>query len=142
MKFEQEVDECWIIPIDRFNNPAYIEERIKNVTNKTLFKNILEYLYYDDCTLGFNNKKLNYICNLEQAEQILVNQLRKYTDGGKKDNGGYKALIQARKVRYRCEKCGYPDVRVMEVDHVTGKKDPNTEYAYLCSNCHRVKHTL
>ena len=49
---------------------------------------------------------------------------------------------------YTCQKCGYKDIRIMEVDHIVelkgeNRNDPNNNtlenLQTLCPNCHRLK---
>ena len=51
---------------------------------------------------------------------------------------GKNSLIAARNAKYKCERCNFPDVRTLQLDHINGKI-MDTEFACLCANCHQIK---
>ena len=141
MKYENIINDKWIIPSERFNNRSYIEERVSSVpkVHQILFRAVLDYLYNENGTTNMANNK-NHIIELylEDAEKLLARWLKARTNGSYKGKYGYKALLSARNAKYRCSVCGYPDVRVLELDHIE-KDNPNTDFACLCANCHNIK---
>jgi hypothetical protein len=100
---------------------------------------VLKYLYASDGPTNIPpdrfKKAFKY---LDEAERILSKWLRTRTNGNLRSIYGKNALIFARKAKYRCSSCGYPDIRALHMDHVEGR-DKKELFACLCANCHNIK---
>lgn len=75
---------------------------------------------------------------LEPRERVLMRWLYNRTNGNLRATYGAKALRAARVSRYRCEHCGFADLRALHIDHVHGRTT-ETPCACLCANCHNIK---
>jgi hypothetical protein len=132
----------FVIPKDRVDARDYIEWRLRSVPDavKGAIKTTLQYLYLTDGprNLPADRKRLAEPY-LETAERMVVRWLHPRTNGQYRKTYGYPALRAARKARYRCERCGIADVRVLEFDHVDGSRAADRRFAVLCANCHRIK---
>ncbi|MHB8128957.1 MAG: hypothetical protein ACYDEX_08160 [Mobilitalea sp.] len=141
MKYENVINDKYIIPFERFNNQLHIEERVSSIPkeHQNLFHAVLDYLYNDNGTTNMADNK-NHIIEmyLDNTEKIVAKWLKTRTNGSKKRRYGYKSLLSARSARYRCSVCGFPDIRVLELDHID-KDNPDTDFACLCANCHNIK---
>ena len=134
-------DVDFIIPMDRLDNAAYIEQRVLSVPPEAqgAVRTALTYLY--SMTGPINLPRGRLVAAepfVEAREKVLLRWLATRTNGSLRASYGTKALIAARKAQYRCSTCGYADVRALEIDHVDGRIQ-ETEYACLCANCHRIK---
>jgi hypothetical protein len=131
----------FLIPIDRFDNPEYIESRLAVLDASDLgaVRTTLRYLYLTDGPINLPRERLKRAEPfLQPAERIVARWLYTRTNGSGRKNYGGAALRAARKQRYRCEHCGHADVRVLNLDHVEGRS--NREFfACLCTNCHCLK---
>lgn len=141
MKHCTHIPDEYIIPSDRFENVDYIDQRVSAVDNQDQrkFRSLLEYLYLLSGPVNLIKDK-RYLINkyLEPAEIIIANWMKTRTNGSLRAKYGNKALIQAKKAKYQCEGCGFPDVRALNIDHVNGKDDKD-EFKCLCANCHSIK---
>jgi hypothetical protein len=129
------------IDLKRFNNNAYIEERViaADLADRGSVKTALRYLYLDDGPINLPRDRQKIAEKyLEDAERILIRWLATRTNGSERKNYGSRALITARSTRYRCQQCGFSDVRCLNLDHIDGRVD-GTEFACLCANCHTIK---
>lgn len=131
----------WTIELKNFNSDEILK-RIENCPKEDQgsLKTTLKYLYGDISNLPRDRmkKSLKY---LSDPEIKVVKWLQTRTNGSQKKSYGVKALIRAREVQYKCEDCGFSDVRALELDHKNGRKeDPNdNEFSCLCANCHNIK---
>jgi len=134
------VDPAFVIA-GRFDNKSYIERRCASVpvAVRGALRSALQYLYL---TEGSRNppgdRKKTAEPYLHGAERMVIRWLFPRTNGRYRKTYGFPALDCARRARYMCEWCGIRDVRVLEFDHVHGRKGP-PRFACLCANCHRIK---
>jgi hypothetical protein len=131
----------YLIPMDRFDSEAYVEERVSAVPDAIAgkFRTTMKYLYMSDGPVNLPRDRLKASEPfLDEAELLLVRWLQTRTNGNQRKNYGTAALVAARRQRYRCEHCGHADVRVLNLDHVSGRDGP-TDFACLCANCHAIK---
>ena len=129
------------IDLERFNNKPYIEERVlvADPADRGSLKTALSYLYIDGGPINLPRDRQKLAEKyLEEAEKILIRWLATRTNGSERKNYGSRALIAARSTRYRCQQCGFSDVRCLNLDHIDGRVD-GTEFACLCANCHTIK---
>lgn len=140
MKFTYTVDDDYIIPETRFDYD-YIEQRVTlaKVNDQGCLRTALNYLYNTDgCTNLIPERFKIAEKYLEKAEILLARWLKTRTNGKLRKAYGCNSLRKAREARYRCQNCGFPDVRTLHLDHVEGRIKSAT-FACLCANCHNVK---
>lgn len=131
----------YLIPMDRFDNPQFIAERLAKVSSDVAgaLKTTLTYLYSSNGPINLPRLRLKASePHLEPAEITLARWLQTRTNGSERKNYGKAALLAARRQRYRCEHCGHADIRVLHLDHVKGHAN-HDEFACLCANCHMLK---
>jgi len=134
-------DPNYLIPMDRFDNSLYIDERLAKVGSDVVgaLRSAFSYLYLTDGPTNLQRQRLKASePYLEPAEKMLARWLQTRTNGSERKNYGKAALLAARRQRYRCEHCGHADVRVLHLDHVKGHAN-HDEFACLCANCHMLK---
>jgi len=138
---EVPIDPEFVIDPIRFDNRSYIETRvsIKPKEIQGSLRTTLSYLYLADGPLNLPKNWFDLAFDqLEAAECSVASWLYTLTNGSLRSKYGSKALITARNARYRCDRCSFPDVRTLNLDHVQGRvKD--TSFACLCANCHNIK---
>jgi hypothetical protein len=130
----------YAVDSDRFDNPAHIEQRVGRLPAALQggLRTVLRYLYMSNGPTHLPPPRFkSSLPHLEPAEAILACWLRTRTDGRLKKRYGVNALKQARDARYRCEECGFIDVRALHLDHVHGLE--HKVFACLCANCHNIK---
>lgn len=132
-----------VIAIDasRFNNNGHIESRLAAVRTEEqgALRTALGYLYLDDGPINLPRPRLlSAESHLDATERIVIRWLYTRTNGSLRSEYGADALRAARGSRYRCETCGFADVRVLNLDHVNGRT-VGTPFACLCANCHTIK---
>src|SRR5271167_590978 len=125
----------------RFNNLANVQERVSSavMADRGSLQTALTYLYLDDGPANLPRNRLKAAQSyLDEAERLLIRWLYTRSNGSERKNYGKAALIAARQSRYRCESCGFSDVRALNLDHVEGRT-VDTSFACLCANCHTIK---
>ena len=132
-----------ILSIDsgRFNNGDIIDARVAVVPNsdRGALQTALKYLYSDDGPVNLPRSRLmRSQPYLEPAEQLIIRWLYTRTNGSLRSSYGAPALRAPRLSRYRCQDCGFEDVRVLNLDQVEGRI-AKTPFACLCPNCHTIK---
>jgi hypothetical protein len=135
------MQELVAIDLKRFNDIAQIEFRVNAVSKKERgsLRSALRYLYEDDGPVNLLKARLRVAQpHLEEAERIVTRWLHPRTNGHLRKSYGPDALRAARASRYRCEHCGFADVRVLNLDHVNGRV-AGALFACLCANCHAIK---
>jgi hypothetical protein len=131
----------FVVPPSRFNSERYIAQRLRHVPEavRGSVRTALGYLYLHDGPRNLPaDRKRAAEPYLETAERILVRWLHPRTNGQYRKTYGFPALACARRAAYRCERCGFGDVRTLELDHVDGRAKAS-RFACLCANCHRIK---
>jgi len=129
------------IDLSRFNNEACIAQRSSaaSAPDQGSLRTALRYLYMDDGPINLPRDRLKASKPyLDTAERVVVQWLQIRTNGSERKNYGRNALLAARNSRYRCEQCGFPDVRTLNLDHIEGRV-LNASFACLCANCHTIK---
>jgi hypothetical protein len=125
----------------RFNNRDLIDVRVAaaDQAHRGALRTALRYLYLDDGPVNLPSKRLlasqGY---LDPAEKLVIRFLFYRTNGRLRADYGADSLRAARASRYRCQECGFPDVRTLTLDHVEGRI-MGTPFACLCWNCHSIK---
>lgn len=131
----------FLIPMERFDNAEYLESRVSHVPPEAAgsVRTALRYLYITDGPVNLPRDRLKAAEPfLDPAEKVVVRWLYTRTNGTLRSTYGASALHAARRQRYRCEHCGHADVRVLNLDHVEGRKNLE-HFACLCTNCHCLK---
>ncbi len=135
------IDHEFVISLTRFDNTAYIESRVSMEPKKLQgsLRTTLSYLYLTNgpFNLPKNRFDLAFDC-LESAERVVSSWLYTRTNANLRSTYGRQALLAARGSRYRCQQCGFSDVRTLNLDHIEGRVI-NTSFACLCANCHTIK---
>ena len=140
-RFSCDVDLDFVVAADRFDSPRFLETRLAETpeTVRGLLRSVLRYLYETNGPTNLPPKRLKPVRPyLDPAEAILVRWLGTRTNGRHRAAYGKRALEAARRSRYRCEHCAFPDVRTLHLDHVDGRV-ATTAFACLCANCHNIK---
>jgi hypothetical protein len=136
------IDAELTIDPSRFGDTTLIESRVSQLPNteQGSFRTALSYLYLPDGPVNLPRGRLlvseSY---LDAAERLVIRWLYTRTNGSERKNYGRNALLAARAAQYRCESCGFADVRVLNLDHVHGRDSEMDEFACLCANCHTIK---
>ena len=131
----------FLIPMARFGNQAYIEERVSGAAPSAAgsLRTALRYLYDDDGPVNLPRDRMKKAEEFfDEIERVVVRWLYTRTNGSLRKQYGSAALTAARKQRYRCESCGHADVRVLTLDHIEGRNNREL-FACLCANCHMLK---
>ncbi len=129
------------IEVARFNSAVFIGERLGSAPAgvQSALATVLRYLYDDGGPVNLPRDRLRIAFDsLEPAEKIVVRWLYTRTNGKLRKTYGQDALKAARAARYRCQLCGYADVRALHIDHIEGRV-ANATFACLCANCHMIK---
>jgi hypothetical protein len=135
------IDPEFTLNTERFEDPTFIERRLAAVPPKDrgCMRSLLRYIYAKDGPVNMQKARYSPVRQyLEPAEKIVAQWLRTRTNGRHRKSYGHDALRCARASRYRCQNCGFPDVRTLHLDHVEGKIAGAT-FACLCANCHNIK---
>lgn len=142
MRLEINVPEEFTVRADRFNNQAAMLERVLAAPApvRSALKAALTYMYFIEgrTNLHAAERKIAEPL-LDPAERVVIRWLATRTNGNLRAKYGKAALKAARSAQYRCQTCGYPDVRALNLDHVDGVRTAEGPFACLCANCHSVK---
>lgn len=136
-----EAHDSLIIDGDAFNNSELTESRVAAVdaSERGALRTALNFLYKDGGPVNLPRTRLiAAVPYLSLAEKTVIRWLYTRTNGNLRKTYGGTALIAARTSRYRCDTCGFGDVRSLNIDHVDGRIT-GTAFACLCANCHAIK---
>ena len=125
-----------------FDDTERIDARVERVPaeKQASLRTTLSYLYRSDGPTDLARELLKLAEeHLDSAERIAARWLQTRTNGRLRRHFGSAALRAARAAKYRCESCGYADVRVLHLDNVQGRNSNSDEFACLCANCHTIK---
>ncbi len=131
----------FVIDASRFDNDAYLATRLAAIPeiDRGSLKSALTYLYHQAGPRNLPPVRFKKAqAYLEPAELKVIKWLKTRTNGRFRKTYGASALFAARASRYRCQECGFADVRALHMDHVSGRVE-GTEFACLCANCHNIK---
>ena len=135
-----DIDPQWIIPESNFS-PAYISSRLSAapVLVKAFLQSCFNYLYGTTKNLD-RERRVASEPYLSSAEIRVIRWLHTRSNGSERKNYGPDCVIAAKAAKYRCNRCKFPDVRVLQLDHVHGRGPGVTkEFECLCANCHVIK---
>lgn len=128
------------VPVEHLNNTELIELRVQKAPSKfqPALRLVLSYLYLTDGPTNLRNPQYREAePYLEAYEIVLGRYLKSRTNGAGRRTYGKPALRHMRKVGYRCECCGFQDVRALNLDHAYGIEEQ--VFLVLCANCHNIK---
>ena len=130
------------IDVSRFGDSDLVDSRVDDAPDaeQVSLRTALSYLYLCDGPTDLPRDRLRLSeRHLDPAERIVVRWLHTRTNGRLRKHYGRSSLLAARAAQYRCESCGFADVRVLNLDHVHGRNSDSDEFACLCANCHAIK---
>ena len=102
---------------------------------------VLGYLYLHDGPRSITrDHKTRAEPNLTPVELFIFQWLYKRTDGKLRRFYGPDALQAAKRSRFRCEECGFADVRALNLEKIAQDDETDgTRFACLCANCNTVR---
>lgn len=129
----------YTIELDWFNNQVVLQKRAAKATNgASELRKVLRYLYEDSGPKNLTRETLRACLELlTPAEKVLAFWLQTRTNGSLRSKYGHASALAAKLARYRCQDCGFSDVRTLNLDHVTGRGSKT--FRCLCANCHAIK---
>lgn len=135
------VDAEYVVPDTLFDREDLISDRVlaAPMKGRSALRKTLRYLYLPEGPTNLTRDDLKAaIPHLAVAERKVAKWLQVRTNGSLRSTYGKDSLLAARRAKHRCEQCGFPDVRVLNLDHVDGKTK-GTAFRCLCANCHHIK---
>ena len=130
----------YAIPASRFNNRRYLERRVRaaDTASQGALRSALRFLYESRGPENLPPDRLHRAQPYFEPRELIVSRwLYTRTNGSLRKHYGKPALEAARRARYRCQECGYSDVRALNLDHIGGFS--SRRFACLCANCHSIK---
>lgn len=127
------------VPRDRFDNPEEMERRVSAAPPATqgALRTALRYLCEREGPVNLPADRLNLAFDLlDPAERVVACWLHTRTNGKLRRSYGADALKAARAAGYRCQECGFDDVRVLNLEHVDGRV-AGTPFGCLCGTATR-----
>ena len=131
-----EIDGSWIDGEDLIDSRlASINEDSRKAVNV-----VLRYLYVVDGPVSIERSvKTLAEEHLSVVETYVLQWLYKRTDGKLRRHYGSGVLDAVKRTRYQCERCGFRDVRALNLEKAEGAdKDSHARFACLCANCNTV----
>ena len=120
-----------------------IEARVAVVaeSDRDALRRTLGYLYLEDGPLSIaRDSKTQAEQHLTPVELFVFRWLYKRTDGKLRRFYGPGTLEAVKRSRYRCEKCGFADVRALNIEKADYDEEVGRErFACLCANCNTVQ---
>ena len=135
------VDAQYVVPDELFDGEDLIAVRVlaAPLEVRIALRKALRYMYLTNGPTNLTRDDLRAALPiLTTAEQKVVKWLQVRTNGSLRKTYGKASLLAARRAKHRCDQCGFPDVRVLNLDHVEGRK-VGTAFRCLCANCHHIK---
>jgi hypothetical protein len=129
----------YVIDTKWFDNLAAIGKRASAAPELVgKLRTTLGYLYLDGGPKNLPRATLRACVHLlTPAEKVVTLWLQSRTNGHLRRNYGHASALAAKRARYRCEGCGFADVRALNLDHVDGRG--SKAFRCLCANCHAIK---
>lgn len=143
VKFAQSQSSEYWVPESHIDNATLIEQRVQAVVlpEQAALRLVLSYLYLSNGPTNLTNPKYRLAeSHLLSYEIILARYLKSRTNGTGRRAYGKPALLHMRSTGYKCECCGFKDVRALNLDHVHGRTEQ--VFFVLCANCHNIKSRL
>lgn len=108
------------VPVEHLNNAELIELRVQKVPtdSQSALRLVLSYMYLIDGPTNLRNPQYREAEPYLTAYEIILSRyLKSRTNGTGRRAYGKPALHHMRKVGYKCECCGFQDVRTLNLDH-------------------------
>lgn len=140
MIFQKTVETDWIIKEEDFLEQN-IEARIDNAqeADRAFLRSTLKYLYGAIKTLD-RERLTTAKPYLTPAEIAVAKWLHTRSNGSERKNYGPESVVAAKAAGYKCNRCKFPDVRTLHLDHTHGRSsDALKAFECLCANCHMIK---
>jgi hypothetical protein len=140
--FRGDVPEEFVLPLDRFDNKRFVEDRVAAAAkeDRVFLRLTLRYLYATEGAKNMRNDIFKAAEKyLEPRERLVTRWMKTRTNGNERKRYGPETIVCARAARFRCETCGFPDVRALQIDHREGRNLPGCTLQVLCANCHQIK---
>ena len=134
-------DSAFIIDGTLIGNHDSIDERVAQApeTIRDVVRMALGYLYLDDGLDSLSREhKSQAEAYLTPVELFVFQWLYKRTDGKLRRHYGPRVLDAVKRSRYRCEKCNFPDVRVLHLEKVETQSSGRPLFLCLCANCNTI----
>jgi hypothetical protein len=143
LRSEQSRYADYCVPESHLNNPELIEKQVQEAPEESrpALRLVLSYLYIQDGPTNLRNPQYRLAePYLRPYEVVMGRYLKSRTNGTGRRVYGKPALHHVRKVGYKCECCGFQDVRALHLDHAHGRE--HSVFFLLCANCHNIKSRL
>ena len=134
-------DSAFIIDGTLIGNHDSIDERVAQApeTIRDVVRMALGYLYLDDGLDSLSREhKSQAEAYLTPVELFVFQWLYKRTDGKLRRHYGPRVLDAVKRSRYRCEKCNFPDVRVLHLEKAETQSTGRPLFSCLCANCNTI----
>lgn len=131
-----EIDGSWI------DSEDLIDSRLASIDedSREAVQLVLRYLFVKDGPVSIERSvKAVAEEHLSPVETFVLQWLHKRTDGKLRRHYGPKVLDAVKRSRYQCERCGFRDVRALNLEKAEDngeKTDP--AFVCLCANCNTV----
>jgi len=136
-------DSCFQVDETSIGDGNSTEARVAAVeeSDRDALRRTLGYLYLKDGPLSIaRDSKTQAEQYLTPVELFVLRWLYKRTDGKLRRFYGPATLEAVRRSRYRCEKCGFADVRALNTEKADCDKEAGQiRFACLCANCNTVE---
>lgn len=122
------------------DNGSAIEARVAELaeSERETTDMVLRYLYLTDGPRSIHRDiKSQAEKNLPPVERFVFQWLYKRTDGKLRRIYGPGVLAAVKRARYQCERCGFADVRALNLEK--RMQDDNPTFLCLCANCNTVE---
>lgn len=134
------IDSNFQIDASLIDNQAAIDARVAelNESDRETATNILRYLYMTNGPRSIpRDQKLRPELQLSPVEQFVFQWLHKRTDGKLRKLYGAPVLETVKRSRYQCQRCGFADVRALNLEK--REQDDQASFLCLCANCNTVE---
>ena len=135
------IDSSFHIDGSLVENQDSIETRIAEVPepDQDPVRIVLGYLYLNDGQVSLMREtKSKAEPYLTPVELFVFQWLYKRTDGKLRRHYGPSVLDAVKRSRYRCERCDFADVRVLNLEKSETDSAGRQQFACLCANCNTI----
>lgn len=135
-------DSSFQIEATTIGDRGSIEARVAEVTEseRETLNLALSYLYLADGPGSISrDAKSQSEQHLTPVELFVLQWLHKRTDGKLRHIYGSEALTAVKRSHYRCERCGFADVRALNIEKTEcDEASAQQRFSCLCANCNTV----
>ena len=134
-----EMDESWI------ENQDAIATRLTTIeeAKRESVGAVLRYLFVSGGPKNITREqKTAAETELTPVEQFVLQWLHKRTDGKLRRHYGPGVLSAVKRALYRCERCGFADVRALNLERQRvdeASVERKNSFICICANCHTVE---